>query len=184
MIEVIEAYTDFVPPRYARAVVQELLVSVPEKHFVGLRRIVLTNAAALTGPRKRRWSRSRGKKVHHTAVLGLYYREWRGEPAWIELFVDKIVAGPPAWALRLPVVRSVAFGHVLYHELGHHIHTRHRPEYRDREDVADSWEERLVRAHIQQRHATAWRLRPLMRLAWRIMRWSTRENRAKRASRH
>jgi len=171
MVEVVEAYRDFVQPCNARAAVEELLRSVPEEHLSGLWRIVVTNGAALTGKRRRSWSWSRGRKARHAEVRGLYHQEWRGEPAWIELFVDKVVDGPPAWALRLPLVRSLLFGAVLYHEVGHHIHARQRPEHRDREDVADDWQARLGRAHIRQRHPIArvglW---PVIRLARLLMR--------------
>jgi hypothetical protein len=78
-------------------VVEELLVSVPEEHLVGLWRVVLTNGAALTGRRKKGWSRSRGRKARHVQALGLYHHSFRGEPAWVELFVDKIEATYPRW---------------------------------------------------------------------------------------
>ncbi len=155
MVEVVEAYRDFVPPCNAQAAVEELLRSVPEKYLGGLWRIVLTNGAALTGKRRRSWSWSRGRKARHAEVRGLYHQEWHGAPAWIELFVDKIVEGPPDWALRLPLVRSVLFGAVVYHELGHHIHALQRPEHREREDVADDWQIRLGRGHIRRRHPIA-----------------------------
>jgi hypothetical protein len=135
--------------------VEDLVRSLPEEYQVGLRRIVLTNAAALTGKRKRSWSWSRGRKARHTNVLGLYHQEWNGQPAWVELFVDRTVEGTPDWALRVPVVRSLAFGTVLYHEIGHHIHARQRPEHRDREAVADDWQRRLIRVHIRRRHPIA-----------------------------
>lgn len=155
MVNVVESYRDFVPRCNAHTTVRELLASVPEEHLGGLRTIVLTNAAALTGKRRRSWSWSRSRKARHTDVAGLYHQEWRGEPAWIELFVDKIVEGVPTWALGLALVRSALFGAALYHELGHHIHARQRPEYREREDVADDWQKRLGQVHIRRRHPIA-----------------------------
>jgi hypothetical protein len=152
MVEVIEAYRDFIPATNATATVEDLLASVPEEHLIGLWRVVLTNSAALTGHRKRSWSRSRGRKARHVHVQGLYHQRWRGEPAWIEVFVDKIEQSYPAWSLRLAVVRSVAFSEVVFHELGHHIHASQRPEHRDREDVADDWARRFARQYVRRRH--------------------------------
>ena len=152
MPEVIEAYREFNPPCNARETVRDLLSSVPEKYTVGLWRVVLTNGAALTGRRPKSWSWARGRKARHTEVLGLYHHERRGEPAWVELFVDKIAEGAPKWGLGVGIVRDTVFGNVLYHELGHHIHARQRPEHREREDVADDWKRRLVRGHIRQRY--------------------------------
>ena len=51
MVEIVEAYKEFLPPCNARASVERLLASVPEEQLVGLWRVVLTNAAALTGKR-------------------------------------------------------------------------------------------------------------------------------------
>jgi hypothetical protein len=45
MVEVIEAYRDFVPATKATATVEELLASVPEEHLIGLWHAVLTNSA-------------------------------------------------------------------------------------------------------------------------------------------
>jgi hypothetical protein len=135
--------------------VEALVESVPPKYLVGLKRIVLTNAAALTGQRRRAWSWSRGRKARHAHVTGLYHHRSGAEPAWIELFIDKIVKGVPSWALRLGMVRAAVFGAGLYHELGHHIHSQRRPEHREREDVAEEWKDRLSRNHARRRHPLA-----------------------------
>jgi hypothetical protein len=114
----------------------------------------LTNAQALTGTRKRRWSWSRGRKVRHgSGVAGLYHHATRTEPAWVEIFVEKAYVGMPSWALRLPFVRDATMGSVLYHEVGHHIHATQSPEYREREAVADAWKHRLTRLHVRRRHS-------------------------------
>jgi hypothetical protein len=171
MLEIVEAYRDFAPPCNARAAVEDLLASVPLKYLGGLSRIVLTNTAALTGQRRRGWSWSRGRKARYGHVAGLYHHRSRADPAWIELFVDRIVEGVPVWALRFRLARLL-FGSVLYHELGHHIQAQHRPEHREVEDVADEWKDRLGRNHVRQRHPIA---RVLLwvpaRLGLRIMRW-------------
>jgi hypothetical protein len=151
--EIVEAYRDFEPRCNARTTVEDLLTAVPREHLKRLGSVVLTNSAALTGGRKRSWSWSRGRKARHADVAGLYHCGHKGQDAWIELFVDRIVAGPPAWLLRIRFVRTMFFGPVLFHEIGHHIHARMRPEHREREDVADDWAQRLGRQYLRERHA-------------------------------
>ena len=165
MVDVVEAYKDFRPPCNARDAVADLLANVPQEHLAGLQSVVLTNAGALPGRRRRGWSWWRGRKARHTEVAGLYHGAWHGEEPWIELFVDQVLSDAPAWALRLPVVRSLLFGTVLFHEIGHHIHAVQRPEHREREDVADEWQRRLARAYLKRRHRLAGLLlRPLARV--------------------
>lgn len=163
MVEVIEHYRDFKPPCDAKAIVEGLLGSVPSELLTGLRSVVLTNAAALSGQRKRGYSWSRGKKARHSSeVLGLYHQEWKGDLAWIELFVDKILEARPAWMLHFQLLRDFGFGSVLYHELGHHIHATAKPEHREVETVADEWQARFLRGHAKRRHP----------LAGTVLRWT------------
>jgi len=154
MTEVTEAYKDYSPPDGTRKSIEELLQSVPKEQLAGLKNVVLTNAEALTGARKRRWSWSRGRKVRHgSQVAGLYHHASKTEPAWVEIFVEKAYAGIPSWALRVSFVRGATLGSVLYHEVGHHIHATQTPEHREREAVADAWKHRLSRLHVRRRHS-------------------------------
>jgi len=124
MVELVEAYRDFAAPCDARSTVAELLEAVPPEHLAGLRWVVLTNSAALPGPPKRGRSLSRGKKARHFAAAGLYHAAWQGQAAWIEIFVDKTLYGPPRWLLKLPLVRNILLLWVLFHQFGHHIQKR------------------------------------------------------------
>ena len=63
-------------------------------------------------------------------------------------------------ALWIPLIRNLAIAAVLYHELGHHVHLFIRPEYREKEDVADEWKKRFTTIFIQRRY---WYLIPLIR---------------------
>lgn len=150
--DVIEAYRGYRPPVDVREAVRTLLVACPSRYLVGLKCVVLTNAAALTGARKRGRSRARGRKVRHREALGLYHAAWKGEAAWIEIFADTVLAQVPRFALRLPVVRHVLLAHTLYHEIGHHIDRVIQPEHRDDEDIAESWELRLTVHMVRGRH--------------------------------
>jgi hypothetical protein len=164
MVLVVEAFSDFAPPCNAKLVVEDLLASTPAEKVAGLRTVVLTNTTALKGRRKRGWSWHRGRKSRHADALGMYHGEWHGEKAWIELFVDQIVADIPRWALRFRLVRTFAFGSTLYHEIGHHIHRRHRPEQREPEDVADDWKRILMRGHVRRSHSVIRFV--VLRVAW------------------
>jgi hypothetical protein len=152
-IQINEAYRDYTPLVNASALVHELLSSVPSKYLRGISCVVLTNESAL--PRRDRkgkiWSRRR--KVDKSRILGRYHANHRSNSsAWIELRVDKIIEGlkgAPRW---LPIAREVVFGDVLFHEVGHHIHKTIRPEYTEKEDVADRWASRLNANFVRKKY--------------------------------
>jgi hypothetical protein len=152
MVDVVEGYRAYEPTCDVRSIVGELLASTPPAYLTGLHTVVLTNAAALTGSRKKAWTWRRGKKTRHLDAAGLYHPATRTDAPWIELFVDRTVGNVPRWAFRVPVVRSVIFGRTLFHELGHHIHASVHPEHRDPEDVAETWGRRLAWHHMRRRH--------------------------------
>ena len=61
---------------------------------------------------------------------------------------------------------------VLFHEIGHHIHTTVRREHREREDVADVWKLRLVRNYFRVQHPTLRRVFKIIRFIFGpIYRW-------------
>ena len=92
----------------------------------------------------------------------------------------QLLQGVPSWATRVPIVRSLIFGTVLLHEIGHHIHAVQRPEHREREDVADDWQRRLTLGYLKRRHRLAVLvLRPVLR----FVRWVRRLGRASHALR-
>lgn len=77
-------------------------------------------------------------------TLGRYHRGEKGKNAWIEIFVDRIFDGwERGFWLKLPLVRDFLLAPVLFHEIGHHVHARIRPEFQEREDVADRWQVKL-----------------------------------------
>lgn len=160
-IKVNEAYRNYAPPVNATAIIQKLLRTVPEKYLKGLHCVVLTNENALS--RKDRvgkiWSRKR--KVHKSQVLGLYHHGSRSSLPYIELRVDKIVADTEKWGISIPFIRDIVFGHVLFHELGHHIHNTIRPEHTEKEDVADTWAGKLNANFIRK---TYWYGVPVLKI--------------------
>jgi hypothetical protein len=40
----------------------------------------------------------------------------------------------------------------LYHEIGHHIHYTIRPEYKEKEDVADRWSKKLTAKFLRRKY--------------------------------
>ena len=134
-VQVKEAYRDYVPHVDAASIVQQLLQTVPDKYLTGLDCVVLTNETGLS--RRDRvgkvWSRKR--KFDKSSVLGRYNGRVGKSLPYIELRVDKIIRGLQGVPLRIPILRNIVFGQVLFHEIGHHIHRTVRPEHNEREDV-------------------------------------------------
>jgi hypothetical protein len=73
----------------------------------------------------------------------------------------------PRWLFRIPSVQFIVIGEVFYHELGHHIHRTVRPEFRESEDVAESWRKNLSGSFIRKRY---WYLLPVLLASARIYR--------------
>jgi len=151
-IAVQESYRNWVPPVKVSRAVTRLLQSVPEKFVAGLGSVVLTNASGLNHSDRRNKTQSAGRKVRIADAGGLYHHAWRGQPAWIELFIDNIFDGYPKAMLSLPPVRDLLLGAVLFHELGHHTHKTHAPEFREKEQVADRWQKRFLDSYMRRRY--------------------------------
>lgn len=156
--EIREFYRDYKPRLDAKRMVEELLTAVPSEYLTGLKSIVLTNRSALSRDQRRQKIRQGGRNHEFAKSQGAYYRATRSRPATVWLFVDNILDSLPGWALRIPMVRWVLVGSVLYHEIGHHIHRVHKPVYRDKEDVAEDWSAKLGFRFFRKRY---WYFRPL-----------------------
>jgi hypothetical protein len=168
-VQVFECYRDYVPPFDSAQAIRNLLRKVPGKYLTGLDCIVLKNDAALSRKDRRGKIRSRGRKVAMAQVLGLYHHAWQGKKPWIEIRVEKILAAYSGFSFRIPLIRNIFLGNVLYHELGHHIHNYVRPEYREKEDVAEYWRGKLMTNFLRKQYWYAlWLLVPLAKLLrWR-----------------
>ena len=160
-IEIREFYSDFAPPRYVKQLISNLLSSVPTEYLRGLDCVVLTNQSG--APRRHRLGKvtSRKRRVPQSRVQGRYHRAYHGRTAWIELFVDNLV-GRIALCPTIPLLKTAIFGQVLFHEIGHHIDATIKPEFREKEDVADSWSKKLGRNYMRQRYGFPKPVRKLM----------------------
>ncbi|RJQ23097.1 MAG: hypothetical protein C4560_01235 [Nitrospiraceae bacterium] len=151
-IEICESYKDFLPPSWVHRSVTRLIDGVPEKYCGGLHSVTLTNTDGLNHSRRRQKTISRKRKISVIECRGLYHQKWQGKPATIELFVDKIIHRWPVIVLKVPLVQDLLLADVLYHELGHHVHKTCAPEHREREDVAEDWQKKLVRHYFRQNY--------------------------------
>ncbi len=178
MVNVVESYRDWAPPIAVGPVVRRLLKGTPSRFQIALGSVVLTNASGLSHDRRRRKTGSRGHKVAIRDCLGLYHRERRGEPAWIELFLDNILSSWQPSLLRIPLVQEALVGDVLFHELGHHLHATQAPEHREREDVAERWQRKLLRRYAWRCY---WYVLPLLYPIFFAMKlWRTARRRLRR----
>lgn len=170
-VEVKEAYRNYTPSLDAFAIVQELLRAVPDKYLTGLDCVVLTNTAGLS--RRDRvgkvWSRKR--KFDKSSVLGRYHGRSGNSSPYIELRVDRIILGLKGFPFRIPMLRDIVFGHVLFHEIRHHIHRTVRPEYDEvKEDVADKWAGKLNGNFVRKKYWYALPILIQLRV-YKFMRW-------------
>lgn len=156
--EVIEAYREYSPPCDARGTVEVLLRYVPAEYLTGLRTILLINSSALRCDERRQKSWSRNRKVRLAESAGSYHQAMPDRPASIRILVDNVLGPVPRFVLCLPLLRFLMFADVLYHEIGHHIHTTRRPEHREREEVAEAWQKKLTAKFFRARY---WYLIPL-----------------------
>ena len=148
---IVESYRDYRPPFDAARVIRTLLRTVPEKYLRGLDCVVLVNEAFLARANRGGRLQSRKDKFGKLQVLGRYHYAWHGKPPWIEVFVDRIINDiQPRIIVWIPPLREICFAHVFYHELGHHIHNFIRPEYREKEDVADRWSTKLMENFLRK----------------------------------
>ncbi|HYX70234.1 MAG TPA: hypothetical protein VE825_13940 [Terriglobales bacterium] len=164
-VKVIEAYRDYQPPAPVQELVQGMIDVLPAKYLRGLQSIVLTNHSALSYDRRRKSTKSRNRKVKMDRVAGMYHAAWKGQPAWIEIFVDRIL--PQSRWMRIRTFPEFMIGRVFYHELGHHVHATIRPEFNEKEDVADDWRDRFLRGYLHKKH---WFLSPILRAVGSVVR--------------
>jgi hypothetical protein len=165
---IVEVYKEYSPPVNVSNTIRILLESIPERYVAGLKEVVLTNASGLSRERKRAKTASRARTFQ---VRGLYHQIGNGQPAWIEIFVDNTLKRWPRSLIKIPFFQHMAFGEVLYHEVGHHIHYTVERKFGNQEIFAEksTWE--LFSFYFRKRY---WYLQPLiwpLRLISRGIRW-------------
>jgi hypothetical protein len=168
--KLITQFSGYLPTFDVTSVVYRMLESVPEEYLNGLNAVVLTNTSCLSRQRLKSKTKSRKRKVGIAQALGLYHSAWNGETAWVEIFVDQTLKNSTKSWFKPPFEKELLLAHVLFHEIGHHIHRTRRPEFREREDVAESWSEKLTAGYFQKKYPWMIVLVYLMRLFRRLPR--------------
>jgi hypothetical protein len=179
VIPVYDNYIDYVPPRYARSTIIKLLRQLPERYLSGLQSVVLTNAKALG---KGKTQRVRGRKHRLQRCRGFYHPVRKGQPAWIEIVVDNVIAAQGAgslhcFAMRLSIARNLTFAEILFHEVGHHLDETIGSPARSGEAAAEAWSLRLTASYFRRHY---WYLMPIVRLAQVLERTAVRMRKAVR----
>ncbi len=168
-VPVREAYVAYQPPTHVARTIRMLLRYVPTKYLGGLAEILLTNSGSSRELRRSK-TKSRKRSMPLTEALGLYRRRWNEQPAMIVIHVERLEHYRRGFGFvgKLPAVCAFLYASTLYHEIGHHIHSTRKPEYREREDVADQWQRTLLRDFARKRY---WYLIPLFYVVSRFNRW-------------
>jgi hypothetical protein len=156
--QIVEAYRDYAPPCNAVRDVEMLLRHIPPEYLNGLQSIVLSNSLGLSRDERRQKIWSRNRKVQLSECRGWYSQSTPARGARITLLVDNIFRGAGRFGLRIGLFRNVVLADVLYHEVGHHIHATRRPEYRGKEDIAETWRAKLEKRLFRERY---WYLLPI-----------------------
>lgn len=151
-IAIYENYGTYKPSLNVRQMVEKLLDSIDPNFLQGLGSIALSSQGRLSRKGRRKKFLSRGRKLPVTRVLGYYAQSWKGQPAHIELYVDKIFLQAPGWLARIPTMGFFMIGHVLFHEIGHHLHKTKYPEFKEKEDIAEEWRKKLTKIAFRKRY--------------------------------
>jgi len=170
-IEIKECYS--VKPFFnPKASVARLLKGIPEKYISGLATVIIRDSDSLNHERRRAKVFRLGKKVLIRESMGLYHEKYKGEPAWIEIFIDNVLPSykdRPAFKLliKFSFMQDVVISKALYHEIGHHINKAIIPEYGERERIADRWEGKLTGYYIM--HKYPYLAIPLIVILWPLL---------------
>ena len=165
-VQIEEAYRDFSTPIEVVKIVSRLLNGIPSKYLNGLQSIICTNVSGLNRKRRRQKTIARKRKVDVYTSSGLYHQYWKGQPAYIELFIDNIFYPKKSDDIKIPTLvkvilrllskrsffRDFRLSKTLYHEIGHHIHKTQAPEFAEREEVADEWCEKLQMHYFYRKY--------------------------------
>jgi hypothetical protein len=120
---------------------------------------LLRNSGSLNRQRRKSTTRSRGRRVALAECEGLYHPRGRGEPAWIEIFIDNVFDGPPRLLMWSAYFRESMLAQALFHEIGRHIQVTRALERRGTEDVVEKWRTRFWHDYSRTRF---WYLIPVL----------------------
>ena len=145
MVPIYENYKGYSAPDLVMPTVSKLIAGLPQSYLSGLRSVVLTNSAAVAKGKTRRVA---GRKYIRQACLGFYHRQRKGQPAYVELVVDNILAWGSASSTPERDLTDNAFADVLFHEIGHHLDYKLGAPAPSGEAAAEAWRARLSAIYL------------------------------------
>lgn len=151
-INIVENYYNFEPRYNVKERIERLLSIVPSNYLMGLKTIHLTNYQALNHSKKRKKTWSQKRKVKLKNCLGWYYHKSTNQEVWIEILIDKVQDSFPKFFLISNFIKDWILADVLYHEIGHHIHSVHKREFSEREYVAEKWKKQLFSLYFKKKY--------------------------------
>ena len=152
MIKIQENYKEYIPHSKISKSVERLVSDLPQKWIAGLGTIILTNTNALNNKRKRQNTKYRTREVSLNKCAGWYMKKWDNQPAYIELLVDNIFLDFPKWLYFSNFFVDYTLGYTIFHEIGHHIHKTQSPEFKEKEDVANKWRDKLTKSYFPKKY--------------------------------
>ena len=151
-VQIIESYKDYRPPINVVKTVDRLLKGIPNRYLGNLHKVIIIDSNNLSNKYRKKKVRSSGKTLNYKDCYGFYYEAWRGRPAYIELIIDNIFKFCPKVLAKIPILYNYLISETLYHELGHHIQRYHKPIFKEKENVADSWSSWLLKYFFIRRY--------------------------------
>jgi hypothetical protein len=174
---IVLAFQNYEPPFDSEKMIRRMLAVVPANYLWGLHSIVLTNVQALS--RKSREQKAAGRRrVALKETLGYYTEAWKGEPARVTLLIDNLEKKWGRNWLRFGLLRDAPLAELLFHEVGHHIHRLHIPEYDGGENVAEKWSKKLWGKYMRSRY---WYLVAVISPFMRLYRWFKPEKKSEKS---
>jgi hypothetical protein len=172
--EIRAGYRHDTPPEWVDRTVKRLLDSVSSP-LADLGAIVLTERIVAT---TRKGSRPMRRNKRGT-LLGRYHPASNGQPAWIEIVTDEIIA---EWSGR-PLAnwqffRDRAIGRVLFHEIGHHLDRTIGAAARSGEPAAEAWMRTLWRQHARRHYWYLRLFKPVFAVFEKLFRFMAARGRA------
>ncbi|MDA8021287.1 MAG: hypothetical protein MPN21_27955 [Thermoanaerobaculia bacterium] len=154
-VKVVCAFGDYKPPRGLPKMIGEAMALVPERYLAGLELILLRDSSSLR-PSKAKQSLGRGRRRGpRSRTRGVYIHANKEAGAQIELYIDNIFRGVKRILLYAPGVKATHLVPVLYHEVGHHIHSS-RSIPKNREAVAEEYSEEFSKLYYRHKYSR-WR---------------------------
>ena len=173
-VKIREAYEVYKPSFPVAKTVRKMLLGIPQKYLNGIGTVVVRDYESYNRKRKRQKYRGKKEKLKLNECRGFYHAACGGEPAWIELIIDKIIPDGQRMVWKIPFIREMRISQALYHEIGHHLHETVAPEYKEKENVADEWERKLSYYYFYHRYGyilvpLSWLARPFKKTIKKIL---------------